>query len=94
VSRSHDLLANSLASGRGSRISKHLENNVAYHERPNHADVTVRFGAGATSRVNLRHSMTHPGLIKTPNSVSSEPGAGQLYPRRSANTCKGHCPNP
>jgi hypothetical protein len=49
VSRSQHLLENSLASDRGSRIFKHLENNVTHRERFNHADVTVLFGAGAAA---------------------------------------------
>src|SRR5262245_29586735 len=36
-----------------------------------------RKASSLNSRVNFRLSMTTSGSIKTPNSVSSEPGAGQ-----------------
>jgi hypothetical protein len=36
-----------------------------------------RTASSLNSRVNFRLSMTHLQLHQTPNSVSSEPGAGQ-----------------
>src|ERR1700684_4163364 len=40
-----------------------------------------RTASSLNSRVNLRLSMTHLPFHETPNAVSPEPGAGQLFDR-------------